>query len=316
MKKYLLLLLIPVIFYFLRGKEEQRPSAFHSAQSPANNEKARQLFLSKRTSVPADSVTENPCVIAAGKLNDIDFNIPVKEWLAHLDADTFIKCTDPELKDRVTVIRNSCFTGKIVEQECFTNLLMFRSSIRARSIKDPSTREELADMILSEFSKKEPDFKKLKEFSGELLRQDPNDKPVQKVWAMSAVIAGDPRKLSPELIDEIYQNIDPGEMKTDPELRSLEIIMKTNLKPLSVEEYTRNALKEDQKDLSSREMLGWSLWQQGRREEAIAEVDAILAQKDDPYLRKIREQLVKPDAKLESYPGRLSLGVKLEDLWD
>lgn len=193
---------------------------------------------------------------------------------------------------------------------------MFRSFIRVRAIKDPSTREELADLILAEFSKKIPDFKKLKDVSRELLKLDPNDRPVQKVWAMTAVIAGDPKNLNPELVRDIYETLDPEQIENDPELRGLDVIMKTKLKPDSVEDYTREILKNNPSDLSSREMLGWSLWQQGRREEAIAEVDRILSQSKDPYLAKIREQLVSGNATKDSFPGRLNLGVKLEDLWN
>jgi hypothetical protein len=63
-------------------------------------------------------------------------------------------------------------------------------------------------------------------------------------------------------------------------------------------------------------MLGWSLWQQGRRTEALNELDAILAMKKDPYLQKLRKILADPHAKKDSFPGRLSLGVRLEDLWN
>lgn len=318
MKKYLLLLPLPLLMYFWWKREEQKEitpkTSAHTSVSTSGPEKSRKVFLSKRTRV-AVAVT-GPCEIAAMKLDDVDFNLSLEEWLKDLKSEEFTACQDEEVKERISLIQANCFEKKVKKEECFTNLIMFRSLMRARNIKDPTTRDELADLIMAEFSKKNPDFKKLKEFSGELLKQDPNDKPVQKVWAMTAVINGDPKNLSPELIDEIYQTLDPEEVKTDPELRSLDIILRTKLKPDSVEEYTRNLLESNPKDLSSREMLGWSLWQQGRRDEAIAEVDQILAQKNDPYLRTVRENLMKPDAKKESYPGRLSLGVKLEDLWN
>lgn len=315
MKKYLWpLLLLPVMFYFfgIRKEETEVSSATQIATSHPPK-KTDKIFLSKRASVVK---TDDSCGIASNKLDDIDFNAPIKDWLDILKFEDFSKCKDAELAERITLIQQKCFGDKLHKDDCFTNLLMFRSVMRVRSIKDPSTREELADLILAEFSKKVPDFKKLKEFSGELLRQDPNDKPVQKVWAMSAVISEDPQKLKSELVDEIYKTLDPDDINNDPELRGLDIIIKTKLKPDAVEDYTREILKANPKDLRSREMLGWSLWKQGRREEALAQIDAIIAQKRDPYLIKLRENLLSPNATKDSYPGRLSLGVKLEDLWN
>ncbi len=318
MKKYLwLLLLLPVVLYFFGIRKEE----IEIASSPAletlpTKPKSNKLFLSKRETPMAVKIKSDFCSHVSSQLDNIDFNQDVKDWLSLLKKEDFQGCDDPELKERVSLIINNCFAKKLTKDDCFTNLIMFRSIMRARNIKDPSTRSELADLIMAEFSKKEPDFKKLKDFSGELLKSDPNDKPVQKVWAMSAVINGDPKKLSPELIDEIYKTIDPEEMMNDPELRSLDVILKTKLKPDNVESYTRDNLKNNPKDISSREMLGWSLWQQGRRDEAIAEVDAILAIKKEPYLVALRKKLTDPSATKDSYPGRMSLGIRLEDLWN
>lgn len=317
MKKYLWLLLLLPMIYFLWGRRQEEPVV--SVSKPANIQtktKSNKIFLSKRETPMEVKIKSDWCSHVSSRLDNIDFNLELKDWLSSLKKEEFQGCDDPELKDRVSLILSNCFSEKLNKDECFTNLIMFRSIMRARNIKDPSTRAELADLIMAEFSKKTPDFKKLKDFSSELLNSDPNDKPVQKVWAMSAVINGDPKNLSPDLIDEIYKTIDPEEMQTDPELRSLDVIMKTKLKPDSVEDYTRDLLKNNPKDAASREMLGWSLWQQGRRDEAIAQVDAILAIKKDPYLEILRKKLSDPTATKDSYPGRMSLGIRLEDLWN
>jgi hypothetical protein len=292
MKKYLwLLLLLPVVFYFIgKDKKKETEAPLTLTNPPAKKYKeSRKIFLGRK------AITENltdheGCLTAATQINEVDFNIPLKEWLETLNDKDFEHCTDPELQERAALIRKHCFGTKINDDDCYTNLLMFRSIIRVRSIKEPSSREELADMIMAEFSKKTPDFKKLKEFSKELLNRDPNDKPVQKIWAMSAVIDADPKNLKPELVNEIYKTLDPEQIDTDPELRGLDVIMKTKLEAGAVEDYTRDLIERNPKDMSSREMLGWSLWQQGRRDEAIAQIDTILASKKDPYLVLLRKR--------------------------
>lgn len=319
MKKFLWLLIFLPLIYFIRGGSKSAPEEIHVAapkNKPVPRQNSRRVFLSKRK-VQSQGAAVDPCEKVAQKLSEIDFNAEVPEWIEAVKVESFDSCRLPELQERIAQIRANCFAEKVNQNECLANLLMYRSFMRSKKITEPTTREELADLIMGEFSKSEPDFKRLKVLASELLRQNPNDRPVQKVWAMAAVISeGDPRRIRPELVEEVYRTLDPEAINTDPELRSLDIILKTGLRPDSVESYVRDILRSNGNDLNAREMLGWALWQQGRRKEAIAQVDSILAQKDDPYLRNLRRALLDPKANEKSYSGRLSLGVQLEDLWN
>ena len=320
MKKYFFLLLLPVAIYFYWSSRLEKISRNSESYSiPTKTTPVKQLIQGKRTRIHTDSsAVSDVCEQVGVQLDDIDFNLPFKDWLEALSLPKLGECENAEYQQRIALIQEKCLIKKSVSKdECMTNLVMLRSLIRAKKIKDPTSRDELADMIMAEFSKKDPDFKKLKNFSRELLNKDPGDKPVQKVWAMSAVISGDPKNIDPALAEEIYETLDPEQMNTDPELRGLDVILKTGLKPASVEVYSRDILAQNPKDLSSREMLGWSLWQQGRREEAIAQVDAILAlNPKDQWLKEMRRRLTDPKASKDSYAGRLNLGIRLEDLWD
>lgn len=127
---------------------------------------------------------------------------------------------------------------------------------------------------------------------------------------------GDPAKLADSDIEEIYSVLDRNLIENDPEFAGLDTILKTKLQPLSVEELARQKLGSDPQDFKTQEMLGWSLWQQGRREEAIAQVDAILARNPDPWLKEMRNKLTQPGASKDTYQGRINIGIRLEDLWE
>lgn len=319
MKKYLILFLLPVVIYFFWDKKEnvkpipQVSPATASKKKPSN----KQLFFGKRPKLKSTLPVASVCDDVQTSLDDMDFMNENVELITEAQLDQLKTCLSPEFHPKLAEIKSLCFGKNGNKQLCFSNVVMLRGVLRSKHLLNPETRSDLADLMMSEFAKPVPDFKKLKSLAKKLLLQDPNDLPVQKVWAMSSVVAsGDPAKITDAEVDEIYQVMDQKFVESDPELRGLNVILKTKLNPQSVEQLTRDYLTSNPEDLSSKEMLGWSLWQQGRREEAIAQVDAILLQKDDPWLRDMRNKLAAPDAKKDSYQGRINIGIRLEDLWE
>jgi hypothetical protein len=319
MKRYIFLLLIPVVLYVFWSKEEKEvslPTPELSRATPKKVLKNKEVFYGKRKSSVAVNETDG-CDVIRHRLDGLDFNLDIEDWIAEVRTLNLSACTHPDFAEKIKEIQKLCLVEKPDKEYCLVNLVFLRGQMRAKFIKNPSTREELADMITSEFSKKNPDFKKLRQLARKLMDQDPNDLAVQKVWALTSVVSeGDPTKMSDNLVNEIYSNLGPELFAEDKQMRSLDVMLKTKLRPDSVEEMTRKIMQEDPKDLTSRELLGWSLWQQGKREEAIAQVDYILSQTNDPWLRDMRQKLLDPNANKESYAGRINIGVRLEDLWN
>lgn len=290
---------------FLLLKDKSLTSEVQVPQVSSN----KRLFLGKRKKIKLQEVSKNSCETLKTYLEEMDFN----EKPSRLDQSLFTNCLDPEFSEIQKQITENCFPK--VKNECQSHLMFMRSSMRTQGIADSDDKETIADLILKEFSKGTPDFKKLEKLVKKLLRDDPKNPAYQRIWAMSKFIgSGDPRNQREGLRDEIFSNIDP-EILNAPDMDGLRVFLETGLDPMKVEEFTRQNLSRDPHRQGSREALGWALWQQGRRAEALSELSIAVARNPhDQWLRDMYQDLQRPDAKKEDYKGRLSLGVKLEDI--
>lgn len=277
-----------------------------SVKEKSSNKK---LFLGKRSKKTVQKTVSDPCEDLKSRLEEIDLNEAPRD----LNKDLFVGCNDKSLEERKKLVLESCFPK--IKEECTSHLMFLRSIIRTQGITDSEDKEILADLILLEFSKVTPDFKKLEKLVKKLLRDDPKNPAYQRIWAMSKMIgSGDPRNQREGLREDIFSQIDP-EVLNAPDMDGLRIFLETGLDPAKVEELSRSTLSADPHRQGSREILGWALWQQGRREEALSELGIAVARNpQDEWLRKMYQNLQRPGAKKEDYMGRLSLGVKLEDI--
>lgn len=290
---------------FLVLKDKSLTSEVQAPQVSSN----KKLFLGKRKKIKLQEVADKSCETLKTYLEEMDFNVKP----SGLDRNLFTSCLDPAFADIQKQISENCFPK--AKNECQSNLMFMRSSLRTQGIEDSDDKETIADLILKEFSKGTPDFKKLEKLVKKLLRDDPKNPAYQRIWAMSKMIgSGDPRNQREGLKEDIFSQIDP-EVLNAPDMDGLRIFLETGLDPAKVEELSRSTLSADPYRQGSREILGWALWQQGRREEALSELGIAVARNpQDEWLRKMYQNLKKPNAKKEDYMGRLSLGVKLEDV--
>jgi tetratricopeptide (TPR) repeat protein len=290
---------------FFARKKEKSPVLVLPQETSSN----KKLFLGKRVKTVLRGEVSDPCGTLKSALEQMDFN----EKPANLDINLFKQCTDPAVIEEQMLVLENCFPK--IKEECQARLLFVRSILRTKNATEPYDKETIADLIIMEFSKKEPDFKKLEKLVKNLLRDDPKNPNYQQIWAMAKFIgSGDPRNQRAGLKEDIYAQVDP-EVLNSKDMDGLRIFLETGLDPLKVEQMSRNMLSDDPNRQGSRETLGWALWQQGRRDEALTQLAQALAinPKDD-WLRKMYENLQKPGAKKEDYMGRLSLGVKFEDI--
>jgi hypothetical protein len=117
------------------------------------------------------------------------------------------------------------------------------------------------------------------------------------------------------VVDEIYGRIDPALLE-DVEFQSYRLFLETRLEPNKVEEFARGFAETFPETSQAYEILGWSLWKQGRKDEAISQL--LLAMKyspEDEYLKKMYRELKSKNAGPEAYKGRMHLGIKFEDLY-
>ncbi len=281
--------------------------------------KTKELFLGKRKihSVPnVEDKTFPGCEELESTLNDLDFRSPPEAWITTLELRELDQCEDPALEIKLTDATQACFGKKINNNLCIQNLLFLRSLLRTRNELDANNPENVADMIIREFSsKKEPDFKKLNSYATKLLDLNPSNMKLQKFWATSMLMANI-KNVSDELQDEIYSKIDPSLLQ-DPTLLPYRMFLETKLDPVKAESFSRDFMEQDPKNPQAREMLGWSLWQQGKKEEAIEQLRvAIAISPNDEYLQQMYKDIQSPKADRNAYKGRMQMGVSFEDLFD
>lgn len=286
-------------------------------KSPSSS---RKVFLGARK----NKVTRNPklsdqkldgCEELTSHLESLDFNVPVTEWVEGFDLKAFSKCQLPDFKQRLGQLQKDCF-DEYQETQCATHAIFLRASLRTRGLNDGEDLEILADLVIREFADNKPDFKKLRKLSDKLLLIDPDQKSYQKLWASSEVVAKlYEGKSAMEVAELVNSRVSP-ELWNDPTLSGVKLAMATGLEPLNVESFARGYLAE-KSDSSMHEVLGWSLWKQNRRDEAIAELNkAIAMSPKDQWLKDQLKKIRSRNADSESYQARIQLGVNLGDLYN
>lgn len=314
-----ILVLTFVVSYVFLFKQDDAGVASQSDSLEVS--RSRKLFLGARKNISSTTTEKSPTIAADGcevvtlQLEDVDFNIPVKDWVETLELSTFDKCQLPEFKTRIASIKTNCF-DKLDEQACAQQAIFFRSLLRTKGVTEAEDQDLLADLIISEFANASPDFHKLEKYSEKLMNLDPNQAAYQKLWASSKVIASLTDKKSPtSLAEELSQRIDE-KVWNDSEMQGLKMAVATGLIPDSVEEYARGYLST-KNDTRMHEVLGWALWRQNRYAEAVQELQrAIALNPADKWLKDQLTKVTSKDADLETYQARISLGINLQDLYN
>jgi tetratricopeptide (TPR) repeat protein len=308
-----ILVLTVITFFWVSSKDDE---VFIAPRTSS-----RKLFLGPRkkslTSLTVGQPLKNPdsCEVVNLQLGNIDFNIPVIDWVERLTLSDLEKCARSEFKDRVVSIKINCFE-KLDEQICTQQAVFLRAILRVRGVTDAEDQDLLADLVISEFAGNTPDFHKLEKYSEKLMSIDPNQASYQKLWVSSKVISRMEDSKSPtDLADELAERVD-GEVWNDPEMQGLKMAVSTGLLPDNVEEYARGYLTK-KSDPRMHEVLGWALWRQNRYAEAVHELQkAIDLSPNDKWLKNQMDKVSSGDANTETYQARISLGINLQDLYN
>ena len=308
-----LLILTLITSYWLSFK--------HDDVSVATKASSRNLFLGARKKplpkLSAEKVIKAPdsCEVVNLQLANIDFNIPVKEWVETLNLSDFEKCTGPEFKDRIVSIKLNCFQ-KLDKNTCTQQAVFLRALLRVQGVTEAEDQDLLADLVISEFAGNAPDFHKLERYSEKLLNIDPNQGSYQKLWASSKVIARLEDSKSPsDLAEELAERVDE-KVWNDSEMQGLKMAVSTGLLPDNVEAYARGYLTK-KSDPRMHEVLGWALWRQDRYSEAVQELQrAIDHSPNDKWLKDQMVKVKSGNANIETYQARISLGINLQDLYN
>ncbi len=315
MNKYYFLLLIPAAL--AAGIYLSRPKVVEYHEDDEPKRKQRQVFTGKRTLHPHPVVTPDTCDAIEDELSNIDFAIPIAEIVETFNFKNFANCRDPLLKDNLKTTYESC-VGPKKSLDCQSNLLTMRSILRTRNITDAEDQETLADLVMSELSKKKnPNFAKIAVHAEKLLGYDPNNLSIQKLWAMSQLMSQkDLKNLPRDFKEDVYSKLDPAILDL-PEFQSYRLFMEAHADPAESEIIARDFVGHFPDRSDSHEISGWSLWHQGRRTEALEQMRiAIQLNPQDKWLQEEYRKVSSPSATKEDYQGRMNLGVKLEDLFN
>lgn len=268
----------------------------------------------------AQAQTASPkveCTDLIRVLSDLDFSETVADWTVFLREEDLRGCQSKTYQADVDTVLRNCYGTKPSTADCQKSLLYLRSALRTQGMETADDQETIADLLIKNSYSKDFDMQKVSELSGKLLELDPSNQQVQKLWAMSKFLAQkDFMNLPEEFLEDILARIDP-EVAESGEFRTYKIMMETGLDPVRTEEEARYFVEDYPEQAESHEILGWALWHQGRREEALQEVRvALQLAPHDLALQKMYQALLDPRATRETYAGRLNLGIQLEDLYD
>lgn len=311
MKKIIVLILAVTslaAFYFYSKENSPKVSVPRPSLVSAN----KKLFLGKRQKVLTTQVDN--CFDITTNLSNLDLNLPVDEFMASIDFEALKRCDRKEWQERIKSI-SEC--SKKNKQECQMHVFFLRSILRTEGIKEGFDQETLADLITREFSTKNPNFKNILKHASALLDRDPSNHNFQKLWAMSKLMSQDKLDKLPEgFAETVYKRLDP-EIRDSQSLRSMRFLMDTRLDPVLGQSYAENLVNTYPKDSDTYELLGWTLWKQGKRDEAIAQLEtAMRLNPDDMWLPKMYKDIKDPNAKMDAYQARMHLSFRLEDLFN
>lgn len=309
MKKIIALLTVALIgataFYFYPESTEPQISSNQTTQT------SKSLFLGKRPQLQlesADPSETKACLELASSLDDLNL-----EETVDFPEELLSTCKEGEFAVKLEEVRSSCFEKKS-KHSCQLSLLFLRSLIRTKNHEGVATEHSLADEIVGEFSKKNPDFKKIEKISSRLMTMNPSF-PIQKLWAMSKLLSQDDLKITDNLSDEIYSRVDP-QLLEDSDMQDLDLLLKTKMDPSLIEQHLRSALESRPDNSRAHENLGWALWKQGKRQEAIEALEtAVRLSPGDDWLSTMLREVKSPGSDENAYKGRLQLGFNFEDLF-
>jgi tetratricopeptide (TPR) repeat protein len=301
-------------------KQNQAKPQFRTTPTVKIN-RNREIFLGKRKPIAAKTtVAAAPqvvCTELTRALSDLDFSGSVNDFSGLIREEDLRGCQAKEYAADISAVLKNCYGTNPSPPDCQKNLLYLRSALRTQNLESADDQETIADLLIKNFYAKEMNMQKVSELSEKLLDIDPGNQPVQKLWAMSKFLAQKDMTNLPEgFQEEILAKVDP-EVAESGEFRTYQIIMETGLDPVRAEEEARYFVEDYPEQAESHEILGWSLWHQGRREEALQEVrQAVQLAPQDQALQTMYQALLDPRATRETYTGRINMGIQLEDLYD
>lgn len=312
----MLALILCCTLYFLITGSSSTTSSSRLRTKPQVT-KTQEIFLGARTNkapVKDSLKIESACDELARSLDATDFNLPFDEWIEDIEPGQLESCNDKEVSSRLSSMRKVCFE-EINDQACVMEGIFLRSLLRTRGVEDSEDRLQLADLVLREFAMGNPDFGKLMNFSDKLMDLNPDQLAFHKLWAMSKVIHALEQKVSPaEYAQEIENRVDPR-IWEDQETIGLDLALKSGFEPSSVEEIAREMLSQKD-DPRVHEILGWSLWKQNRRAEAIDQLKVALKMNpQDAWLKEQYKKVMAKEAGENDFQARFSLGFDLRDLF-
>lgn len=150
MKKYFILLLIPVLAYIFWDKQESKSPAISTTRPiPQKVSKNKQQIFGKRPKLkPVATDANTDCDSFRDSLDDMDFMQEIDQWLTFKDVELLPGCLPVEFNPKIAEIKNNCFE-KLNKEMCLTNMVMLRGILRAKLISHAETRSDLADVMMS-----------------------------------------------------------------------------------------------------------------------------------------------------------------------
>jgi tetratricopeptide (TPR) repeat protein len=266
-------------------------------------------------------------------------NLEYPPKIAHLPSPDGCSPSSPRIAKALQFYREKCQvairampTASTREEfnaglgECQIAAIILRSTLAAESrAKEPldeiEDMRELADLLVSEFGalfdKITPEsMGRLIAIADRMLVLDPKMLPAAKAAAIGSILEAVASSKADwkDLEDRVrkIEDLDPN----DPELDHFRRFVDTELmKPELVEKDSLSRISKNPDDWKEREILAWSEFKQGRRDQARTALRAALARApNEPALRKDLAIVNDPRSKPDDFKVQLQLGVGFGDL--
>ncbi len=320
MKKLIALLCVLIVVgiaYFWPPQELMASTSNISKASPINSQESKIALEMEATTSATPIIETKSCSELGNVLNEIDFDDSLDKILDSISKEQVEGCKHEAFISRVSSIVEACF-GPERLSHCNTELMFLRALMRAPFLEEPYNQAAIADLLMVEYSKasKERDQRKLADLTKRLLEKDPRNRKFQKLWAVVAYDSQVKLHKFPKkgLKKEIYETLDPAAWK---KLELFRWHVESGNNQEKFQAIVRNSISHYPGYAASHEALGWSLWQQNKREEALEQlmVASSLWNKTSYYPDLIKK-LNSPDAKLEDFPAYVNIGVEWKDLYN
>lgn len=322
------------VWWFANRKSPAPITSSSSVGIVLPENKIKNIVLKPRTFRKEKAVSDKiyeACLELWQDIDSLDLSANEEELISMVSSFDFHQCklNDPTLLNLQQTVLATCFKVEATKTKSFAckqALIFYRSATHVEKDLKPSEVKDfsvLVDMLVTLFSQKDLDIKKMREIALQMKELEGDIPLVQKLSLMTEAInavAFEKDKDNSELWEKLGNDFDQldNRIKNDPQFADFMVLVKTEgMKPEKVAVWAQEAIKNPATQAKGYELKGYANWKMGNRAQAILDLEnAIRANPKNESYSQVLKKIKEPNAGINDYHVVAMLGFSFDELFE